>query len=175
MAKLRIPEKNITLNDKMEIRKFLDERGIFYEQWEAKSSLAWDASQDQVLGVFSHQLKPFMEKGGYKTADVISVDTQTPNLDAIREKFIREHTHSEDEIRLFVEGEGLFWFHREDKKKDEVFSVLCEKGDMISVPANQKHWFDLGENPKVRAIRVFTDEAGWVPHYTNSGIDQRYK
>ena len=174
MATVRIPDTNITLNDKMEIRKFLDERGIFYERWETEVSLSWDASQDQVLSAFAHRLKPFMEKGGYKTADVISVDTQTPNLDAVRDKFIREHTHSEDEVRLFVEGEGVFWFHREDKK-DEVFSALCEKGDLISVPANHKHWFDLGKNPKVRAIRVFTDEAGWVPHYTNSGIDQRYK
>jgi hypothetical protein len=27
----------------------------------------------------------------------------------------------------------------------------------------------------VRAIRLFTDQAGRVPHYTNSGIDQRYR
>ena len=76
-------------------------------------------------------------------------------------------------MRFFVEGQGLFWFHKDDTS-DEVFSVLCQKGDLISVPANIKHWFDLGDTPKVRAIRVFTDPAGWVPNYTGTGIEQRY-
>ena len=43
-----------------------------------------------------------------QTADVISVDGNTPNLPGIREKFVREHTHSEDEVRVFVEGQGFF-------------------------------------------------------------------
>ncbi len=174
MATLRVPDKNITLKEEFEIRSFLDGRGIFFEQWATDVKVSADASNDQVLAAYAQQLKPLMEKGGYQTADVISVDRQTPNIEAIRDKFIREHTHSEDEVRFFVEGKGLFWFHK-DSEEDEVFSVLCEQGDMISVPANCKHWFDLGENPRVRAIRVFTDAAGWVPHYTNSGIDQRYR
>jgi 1,2-dihydroxy-3-keto-5-methylthiopentene dioxygenase len=115
-----------------------------------------------------------MEKGGYQTVDMIRVDGNTPNLEVIREKFIREHTHSEDEVRVFVEGQGLFWFHM-DGHDDEVFALLCEQDDLISVPANTKHWFDLGDSPNVCAIRIFTNQAGWVPHYTNSGIDQRYR
>ena len=55
------------------------------------------------------------------------------------------------------------------------FPISSEQGDLISVPANTKHWFDLGASPKVRAIRIFTDQTGWVPHYTNSRIDQRYR
>ena len=115
-----------------------------------------------------------MVKGGYQTVDVIRVDGDTPNLEEIRGKFIREHTHSEDEVRVFVEGQGLFWFHVQ-RHNDEVFALLCEQGDLISVPANTKHWFDLGDSPKVCAIRIFTNQASWVPHYTNSGIDQRYR
>lgn len=174
MTTLRVPDKKITLEEEFEIRSFLDERGVFFERWATDVKISADASNDQVLAAYAHTLKPFMEKGGYQTADVISVDGQTPNLEAIRDKFLREHTHSEDEVRFFVEGKGFFWFHM-DGQGDEVFCVLCEQGDMISVPANCKHWFDLGENPRVRAIRVFTDAAGWVPHYTNSGIEQRYR
>jgi 1,2-dihydroxy-3-keto-5-methylthiopentene dioxygenase len=68
----------------------------------------------------------------------------------------------------------LFWFHAE-RPEEDVFAVLCREGDLLSVPANTKHWFDLGARPMVRAIRVFTDQAGWVPHYTYSGIEQRYR
>ena len=174
MATLRIPDKNATLGDPSAVRQFLDRRGIVHERWSADRDLPSGASNEQVLAAYDYLLKPFMEKCGYQTMDVIRVDVHTPNLEGIREKFIREHTHSEDEVRVFVEGQGFFWFHKEDQD-EEVFALLCEQGDLISVPANTKHWFDLGHPPKVRAIRLFTDQAGWVPHYTNSGIDQRYR
>ena len=173
MASLRIPDKNVTLRDPSAVRQFLDVRGIVHERWSANRTLPVDATNEQVLAAYDHLLKPFMDKGGYQAADVINVDGYTPNLAGIREKFLREHTHSEDEVRVFVEGQGFFWFHKEGRD-DEVFALLCEQGDLISVPANTKHWFDLGDPPKVRAIRIFTDQAGWVPHYTNSEIDQRY-
>src|SRR5215813_60612 len=174
MATLRIPDRNVTLREPTALRQFLDAHGIVHERWSADSDLAFASTNEQVLSAYDHILKPFMEKGGYQTADVIRVDVHIPNLEGIRELFIREHTHSEDEVRVFVEGQGLFWFHTE-RHNDEVFALLCEQGDLISVPANTKHWFDLGDSPKVCAIRIFTDQAGWVPHYTNSGIDQRYR
>jgi 1,2-dihydroxy-3-keto-5-methylthiopentene dioxygenase len=114
-----------------------------------------------------------MEKGGYKTADVITINSLTENYDAIRTKFLAEHTHSEDEIRFFVDGQGLFWFNLET---EPVFNLLCERGDLISVPEGTKHWFDAGENsPFVKAIRIFIDMSGWVPHYTESGIENEFK
>jgi 1,2-dihydroxy-3-keto-5-methylthiopentene dioxygenase len=57
-----------------------------------------------------------------------------------------------------------------------VFNVLCQKGDLISVPAGTKHWFDAGEdNPFVKAIRIFIDQTGWIPAYTESGIEKIYQ
>ena len=174
MATLRIPDKNLTLRDPSAVRQFLDVRGIVHERWSTGRDLPSGATNEHILAAYDYLLKPLMDKGGYLTADVVSVDGNTPNLPRIREKFRQEHTHSEDEVRVFVEGQGLFWFHKEGCD-DEVFALLCEQGDLISVSANTKHWFELGDPPKVRAIRIFTDQAGWVPHYTNSGIDQRYR
>ncbi len=174
MATLRVPDKRIDLTNEYEIRKFLEDRGILYDRWSLERGLSPDASDAEVLAAYNSQLTSLMENGRYKAVDVVTVTDQTPNLSAIREKFLREHTHSEDEVRMFVTGEGLFWFHVESPE-EEVFALWCQQGDLISVPANTKHWFDLGVNPAVRAIRVFTDQAGWVPHYTNSGIEQRYQ
>ena len=86
----------------------------------------------------------------------------------MRDKFIHEHTHVDDEVRFFADGQGLFWFNIDGQP---VFSVLCQKGDLISVPKETKHWFDLGEKPFVKAIRIFTDVSGWVPYYTDSSIE----
>jgi 1,2-dihydroxy-3-keto-5-methylthiopentene dioxygenase len=174
MAILRVPDRQTSLTNEQAIRQFLDTRGILYDRWPLPETLQAGAEDPDVLAAYHPRLKPFMESGGYRAVDVISVTAQTPNLPAIREKFLREHTHTEDEVRMFVEGEGLFWFHLE-RPEDEVFSLLCQQGEVISVPANTKHWFILGMEPAVRAIRIFTDQAGWVPQYTNSGIEQRYQ
>jgi 1,2-dihydroxy-3-keto-5-methylthiopentene dioxygenase len=113
-----------------------------------------------------------MQQGGYPTADVISINKLTENYEAIRAKFLAEHTHSEDEIRFFVDGQGLFWFNLEN---EPVFNLLCQKGDLISVPAGTKHWFDAGENdPFVKAIRIFIDMSGWVPNYTGAETEKRF-
>lgn len=170
MAILNVPAQNLKISDFENIRAFLESRGVWHDRWKASAELADEASQEEILAAYQHVLGPFMAKGGYQTADVINVNQKTPDLPSLRAKFLAEHTHSEDEVRFFVDGEGLFWFNIEG----EVFSLLCQAGDLISVPAHTAHWFDLGPKAFVKAIRVFIDKAGWVPHYTGSGIDQNY-
>ncbi|NRB49583.1 MAG: cupin domain-containing protein [Saprospiraceae bacterium] len=172
MAILHVPDRDQKLTEPAAIKSFLAERGVWFDQWEAGATLAEDADQETVLQAYEHVLKPYMNANGYQTADVISVHPNLPNLDVLKNKFLTEHTHSEDEVRFFVDGEGLFWFNLENG--EPVFCVICQKGDLISVPANTKHWFDFGPKLSVKAIRVFIDQSGWVPHYTDSGVDQSY-
>jgi 1,2-dihydroxy-3-keto-5-methylthiopentene dioxygenase len=172
MAILSIPDQQFQEKNPAKIRAFFNERGIFFDQWQAAVSFEDTATPDEILAAYASDLKPFMQAGGYQTADVITINHLTENYEAIRAKFLAEHTHSEDEIRFFVDGEGLFWFHLEN---EPVFNLLCEKGDLISVPAGTKHWFDAGEsNPFVKAIRIFIDMSGWVPQYTASQIELKY-
>ena len=172
MAILSIPEKNIELRNPSEIKAFFEERNLLFDQWTCDVIFDDHATQEEILRAYDKDLKPFMEHGGYLTADVISINTLTENYDAIRAKFLAEHTHSEDEIRFFVDGQGLFWFNLEN---EPVFNLLCQRGDLISVPAGTKHWFDAGEsNPFVKAIRIFIDMSGWVPEYTQSGLEKNF-
>lgn len=172
MAILSIPEQNFQSKNPKEIQDFLAQKGILFDQWQAKETLSTQASQEEVLTAYAHVLEPYMNQNGYKVADVININSKTPNYPAIRAKFLDEHTHTEDEVRFFVEGQGLFWFHLPNSP---VFNVLCQAGDLISVPANSKHWFDAGkDNPSVKAIRIFIDMEGWVPHYTGSDLAQKY-
>ena len=172
MAILHVPDQDQKLTEPAAIKSFLADRGVWFDQWEANAELAEDADQETVLQAYQHVLKPYMNANGYQTADVISVHPKLPNLDMLKNKFLTEHTHSEDEVRFFVDGEGLFWFNLENG--EPIFCVICQKGDLISVPANTKHWFDFGPKLSVKAIRVFIDQSGWVPHYTESGVDQSY-
>lgn len=171
MTILFIPDEQKKISDQSQIKTYLNERGIRYEHWSLPEPLERDADQETVLTTYASKINPYMEKYGYQTADVICVSEETPNISEIRKKFLQEHTHSEDEVRLFAKGQGLFWFSIPGQA---VFSLLCEEGDLISVPANFPHWFDLGEKPYVKAVRMFTDPAGWVANYTGSGVDGGY-
>lgn len=174
MAILNIPDQNYSTGEVQEIKTFLNNIGVFFDQWEASVAFPDDADQETILAAYEHALKPYMQSNGYMVADVISINATTPNYEAIRAKFLSEHIHTEDEVRFFVDGQGLFWFNLEDGKTP-IFNVLCQAGDLISVPANTKHWFDAGEtNPFVKTIRVFIDTSGWVPHYTGSDIAEKY-
>lgn len=152
-----------------DIKAFLNDRGIIFEQWEASKPLKEDDDQETILEAYQHSLSPYMARHGYLNADVINVHKDTPNIEEVRKKFLSEHTHAEDEVRFFVDGEGEFFFHL-----DQVFSVICQKGDFISVPKGVKHWFDLAPKYHVKAIRVFQTKEGWVANYTQSGIDKKY-
>ena len=94
----------------------------------------------------------------------------TPNAAALLEKFLDEHTHSEDEVRFFVEGSGAFYLRMDGK----VHQLVCTQGDLISVPARTKHWFDMGPDPYFCSIRLFTDPAGWVAEFTGDPIARKF-
>lgn len=168
-----LDQRDKEITSPAEIKKFMNERGIIFEQWEASQPLNDSDSQETILRAYEHELAPYMKKHGYVNADVINVHKDTPNIEAIRAKFLSEHTHAEDEVRFFVDGEGEFFFHLKDR--GEVFSLLCQKGDFISVPKGYTHWFDLAPKYHVKAIRVFMTPEGWVANYTNSGVEKRYQ
>ena len=165
------PERK-EIRDPKEIKKFMNDRGIIFEQWQTSKPLKDSDSQETILEAYAHELGPYMKRFGYKSADVINVHKETPNIEMIRAKFLSEHTHSEDEVRFFVDGEGQFFFHLKDH--GEVFKLLCEKGDFISVPKGITHWFDLAPKYFVKAIRVFQTQEGWVANYTQSGVEKKY-
>lgn len=178
MATLTLPDKRQTLADAEAIRTWLADRGILYARWQARHEFTSQATQEEILAAYDHALGPYMARHGYRTADVISVHADTPNIAELQAKFLREHIHTEDEVRFFVDGRGWFWFHLDDAEipdDERVFCVECAAGDLLSVPAGYKHWFDMGARPFVKVIRVFTDVSGWTPHYTNSGVEGRYE
>ncbi|KAF0806364.1 ARD/ARD' family protein [Alcanivorax xiamenensis] len=148
----------------------LAKAGIRYEQWEAGQELSASPSQEEVLAAYARDIDRLKREEGYQTVDVVSMQPDHPDKAVFREKFLDEHRHSEDEVRFFVEGQGLFTLHI----GNQVYEVLCTKGDLLSVPANTPHWFDMGPNPRFVAIRLFNNPEGWVANFTGSDIAGRF-
>lgn len=129
--------------------------GVRFERWPA-------ADLDAQVALLRAQ--------GYTTVDTVSVSPDHPDRAAMRAKFLSEHRHAEDEVRYFVAGAGLFTL----RESGRVYAVLCESGDLISVPAGMRHWFDMGPRPHFTAIRFFRTPEGWVGDFTGDAIAERF-
>lgn len=171
MASVFVPSEQKTINDPQEISAFLKPFGIWFEQWKVDGRLKETATDQDILNEYAPEIEAVKQRGGFVTADVINVNASTPNLDMMLQKFNKEHTHDEDEVRFTVSGKGIFHLHPEG---GPVFGVTVESGDMINVPRGTKHWFNLCDDRHIRCIRFFEDPSGWTPHYIEEGVHGQF-
>ncbi|WP_018295626.1 1,2-dihydroxy-3-keto-5-methylthiopentene dioxygenase [Corynebacterium lubricantis] len=158
--------------EKEAIAQQLSKLGVSFDQWATKE-LPEDADQEAVLAAYEAEVEELKKEHNFVTVDVAKLkNTGQPNFAetaaGAREKFLDEHTHSDDEVRFFVDGRGTFYLHLEDT----VHAIVCEGGDLVSVPKGATHWFDMGtENPDFTAIRFFHDGEGWVGDFTEEKLE----
>lgn len=156
-------------SDATAIARELSPWGVRFERWPCEGRgidpLVAHAQQIEAL-----------RSSGYRSIDVVRVapDASDPawasKALAMREKFRDEHTHAEDEVRFFAHGAGVFYLRR----GGHVYCLRCEAGDLLSVPAGMRHWFDMGAVPEFVAIRFFASDAGWVGDFTGESIARRF-
>jgi 1,2-dihydroxy-3-keto-5-methylthiopentene dioxygenase len=156
------------------ITEQLNGLGARFSRWEVKE-LSADPSQDEVLAAYADEIAAVNSAQGYTYVDVMTMtpsDSEEYREKALtsRAKFLNEHQHDDDEDRFFARGTGVFYLHVGGK----VYAVFCEAGDVISVPVNTTHWFDMGLRPDYVSVRFFHDDDGWVGNFTGSEISSRF-
>jgi 1,2-dihydroxy-3-keto-5-methylthiopentene dioxygenase len=164
------PQYGELYTDFSSIQNQLGQIGVQFERWTANCKLSADADQESILAAYADSIDRLKQQFGFQAVDVVKLTPDHPEKDAFRQKFLDEHVHADFEVRFFVEGRGLFYLHVDDN----VYAVLCEQGDLISVPDNTTHWFDMGENPRFTCIRLFTTPEGWVADFTGSEIAKTF-
>lgn len=175
MAVLTIPAQNKSLTNSDEIRSFLADFGIWYENMASSlTRLDSEASRQEadILETLAPEIEKLKERGSFVTADLIDLHPDTQGLDEMLAKFSKEHTHSEDEVRFCISGRGIFHINPQDS---DVFCIELEAGDLINVPAGTRHWFNLCREKTMRVIRLFQDKTGWTPYYADDRIDEQYE
>ena len=125
-------------HDRALIEKELKQRGIGFERWPTQTRLDQGASQEEILAAYKHDIQRTQARGTYPTVDAIRIQPDHPDRANLREKFLSEYTHSEDEVRFFVEGQGLFCLHL----GDEVIQVCAKPVTGSASPPERVTWFD---------------------------------
>jgi 1,2-dihydroxy-3-keto-5-methylthiopentene dioxygenase len=165
---------DVRTEDAAEIAVVLEELGVRFEQWPLLD-LPADAAAEDVLEAYRERIAAVSQAEGYVLVDVVqmrpSEDPAWPEtVRASREKFLDEHTHDDDEDRFFASGSGVFYLHAQGR----VHAVLCEAGDLLSVPGGTTHWLDMGTAPDYVSVRFFHDDDGWVGNFTGSDISRGF-
>jgi len=144
-------------------------RGIVFDRWPAMPNR--DTPDSALLECYRDYIADLNADGRYQFVDVARLHHATPEAAATaRAKFRAEHRHSEDEVRFFAAGRASFYLHL----GAEVAAVVCQAGDLLSVPAGTRHWFDMGARPDFAAIRFFERPDGWIGDFTGDSIVERF-
>jgi 1,2-dihydroxy-3-keto-5-methylthiopentene dioxygenase len=156
--------------DEARIREALARINVGFERWAASRPLTSTDKDDEILAAYRPEIERLERAGSYQSVDVLRCAPDHPKKEELRAKFLAEHTHDDDEVRFFVEGAAMFYLHADSR----VHMVLCERNDLISVPAGMRHWFDMGPQPRFTVIRLFTTPEGWVARFTGDAIAARF-
>jgi 1,2-dihydroxy-3-keto-5-methylthiopentene dioxygenase len=170
MAIIKIQGSEEIVENQKEVISFLHEQGVIYENWnmtklDPRFVGQYDLTEDEkntIIETYREEIEDISERRGYKSWDVISLSTSTPNLEDLLKNFQQEHHHTDDEVRFIVSGHGVFIIQGRD---GNFFEVHLNPGDLISVPENIRHYFTLSDDKQVVAIRIFVTKDGWVPIY----------
>ncbi|MDD0975512.1 cupin domain-containing protein [Pseudomonas fontis] len=153
-----IPNKVLTHFE--DIAATLAEHGVRFERWTASAPV----QPEEVMVAYQAQIDQLMTERGYRNVEVVSAASD------VAMQVVGEVTVAEDVVRVFVAGRGQYALRIEDY----VYAVVCEKGDLIVVPAGVRHWFDGGENPHFVALRMFKEQGQAMPQATGDRIAEQF-
>lgn len=168
-ASPELPNKVLTHHD--DIAATLAEEGVRFVHAEHGLRVRPGTAQNDVLEACREYLDQLMTTQGSKAFVLLNRDGEDPAQVDVRD----EHVHDTDELFAVISGRAQVGL----RVGDWVYSVLCEKGDQLCVPAGTRRWVELGDTPFCLALRLYGDELGMKARFTGDetarafpGIDE---
>ncbi|MBZ0169150.1 acireductone dioxygenase [Candidatus Methylomirabilis lanthanidiphila] len=170
MATIRLGRDHRPIETPAEMASFLEGEGLVYRNWDVSklreglrnNYALTEAEKTEILAAFMEEIDALKAEGGYVAADVVVLFEKTPDLETLLGKFSREHHHSENEVRFVVDGHGIFTIRG---RTGRYIELAVGPGDLITVPAGIRHWFNLAGDRRIKCIRLFQDPSGWAAIY----------
>lgn len=148
-----VPDKMLT--HEQDIATTLAGVGVGFERWPVDASIQPGQDRSEVLDAMRSQLDALMSERGYGSVEVLSQSRARTYQDEPAVEGPEELRSAAAQGHLLLAGRGLFNLHI----GEQVFAVLCEKGDLLSIPADTRYWFDSGEFPHLVVLQMATRAA----------------
>lgn len=162
----QVPDKILTHLD--DIASTLAGHGVQVGRLEARARVAPGEAAHDVLEALRAEVERLMVEPAKDGIEVISVDAG--NDPAARDLPVEERVHAGAQTLWFIAGQGLLSL----RIGDYVYAILCGRHDWVTVPAGVGHWLDMGEQPRLCALRTFTGALGQLATSTGDEIAARF-
>jgi 1,2-dihydroxy-3-keto-5-methylthiopentene dioxygenase len=144
----------------------LAEQGVRFARWQPDVRLRPGSPAQEVLDACRAPLDRLMTEHGCQAVSVLSCE----GVDPTQQDLAEEHVHDSAEVFAPLSGRAQLSL----RLGDQVYAVLCEKGDVLVVPGATRRWFDLGDSPFCLAVRLFANEQGMTPRLTGDATAQAF-
>ena len=134
----------------------LAELGVRYEQYLPAMPLNRDSSDASILEAYAAPVTQLLESRADLSVQLLRISHGQAPVQAPHGQCLEAHSHDEAECHLLVAGQALFSLHA----GATVYQLLCEKGDLLVIPAGICHWLDFGSQDNCVVIRVLGSEQG---------------
>ncbi|MGE7993223.1 oxidase [Pseudomonas sp. NPDC089554] len=150
------PRKVLTHHE--DVATTLAEQGVRLTQQPHDVRIRPGSGEETVLAQARHWLDGLMTEYGSRAYRVLDHDGAALLDASLRD----EQVHDADEVFAVITGRAQVSL----RLGGQVFSVLCEKGDVLVIPSGTRRWVDLGETPFCLAVRLFASEQGALGRLT---------
>ncbi|KAJ7528503.1 hypothetical protein O6H91_15G005900 [Diphasiastrum complanatum] len=107
-------------------------------------------------------LNKIKEDRGYNYSEVATVAREVmEDFESKVQDYFQEHMHSQEEIRLILDGAG-FWDIRD--YDDSWIRFRVERGDLVVLPPGMCHRFTLDVNDYIKALLLYTELPSRTQH-----------
>lgn len=127
------------------------------------------ASAEEVLDEHVDLIDEMRALSGCQRVELRSMSPVYPDGNLRRELLYSESRSIGQNWHLFLHGQAIFYLHLDYR----VYVIGCERGDLISIPADVPHWFDMGPQPDFVTLTL-SEDASHVLAETTSDIALRF-
>jgi 1,2-dihydroxy-3-keto-5-methylthiopentene dioxygenase len=134
--------------------------GVQFSQLPVQQPVIAGTASDELLAASRAQIDQLISQHGYASAEVLSLCDERGEGSELARGLRKEQSCQPAHLHYYLAGRGLLALHI----GEYVYSLLCEKGDLLLLPTGTAHWFDGGEHPRFAVLRLF--DSAQVPAFT---------
>ncbi|MBH3341924.1 acireductone dioxygenase [Pseudomonas mendocina] len=159
---------NKVLNHADDIASTLAAAGIDYRQVELPAALRPGCEQAEFEAAYGLWLQALMGEEGHVQQELFNLQRNHPQKLELRARHLDEQVQASACTWLFLGGFAQLSVHLDGY----VYVLQGERGDLMTLPAGTRHWFDIGEEPHVLVVRL--SERDETPERTGDDIARRF-
>ncbi|HEX5843422.1 MAG TPA: acireductone dioxygenase [Pseudomonas sp.] len=163
-----LPNKVLTHAE--DIASTLAAVGVQFAQVPVQQAVVAGGDEAELLDACRGQLDQLLSQYAYPSVAVLSLCDEQGRSSEPRASLRQEQRCAVAQLRYCLAGRVQLSLHIDDY----VYALLCEKNDLLVLPAGTRYWLDIGEHPRCALLGLFDSPQVPVAELSGDGIAERF-